>query len=49
VLKDSDLGRRLFEIVRDGRPHKLVVTVERTGREVPVVGIKQLVGETWVR
>jgi hypothetical protein len=49
VPKDSDLGRRLFEIVRDGRPHKLIVTIERTGRELSVVGIKQLVSESWVK
>ena len=33
VSKDSDLGRKLFEVVKDGQGHRLIVTVERTGRE----------------
>lgn len=49
VSKDSDLGKNLFEIVKDGQRHKLTVSVERTGRETSVVGIKQLVSETWVK
>jgi hypothetical protein len=49
VPKDSDLGKKFFEILKDGQEHQLIVTVERTGSESSSVGIKQLVSETWVK
>ena len=49
VLKKSELGEKLFEILKDGHTHKLIVTIERTGSESDVVGIKKLVSETWVK
>ena len=49
VARDSELGKRLFAIVRDGHKHKLTLTVSRTGRESRVVGISALLGETWVK
>jgi hypothetical protein len=49
AAKDSDVGRKLFEILKDGHTHRLTVTVERTGRETSVVGIKELVSESWVK
>ncbi len=49
VTKGSDLGKKLFDIVKDGQKNKLTVTDERTGKEASFVGIKQLVSETWVK
>ncbi len=49
VTKNSALGKKLFDIVKDGQKCKLTVAIERTGSETRVVGIKELVSETWVK
>lgn len=49
VTKDSALGKKLFEILKDGQEHRVTLTIERTGRETSVVGIMELVSETWVK
>jgi hypothetical protein len=49
VSKTSDLGKQMFKIVKDGQKHGLIVTIARTGRETSVVGIQELVSESWVK
>jgi hypothetical protein len=49
VLKNSDLGKKLFDILKDGQSHKLIVTIKQASKSyVEDVGIIQLVSETWV-
>jgi hypothetical protein len=49
VPKDSALGKKLFDLVKDGQPHKLIVTIQRTGTETLLVGITDLNSTTWVK
>ena len=49
VAKESALGKKLFDILKDGHKYNMMVTVEQTGRETKLVGIRGLVSETWVK
>ncbi len=49
VKKDSKLGKRLFEILKDEQKHKLTITFERNGTNTNYLGVKELVSESWVK
>jgi hypothetical protein len=49
IPKNSDVGKKIYEILKDGQRHQLIVTVERASLETTVVRIKELVSETWVK
>jgi hypothetical protein len=47
--KDSEAGRKLYALVKDGQKHQIIVTVRKSGRETSVVEITDFVSATWVK
>lgn len=51
IKKDSEVGKEIFEILKDGRPHNIIVEIYVPNTEKPSnsnVVIKNLISDSWV-
>lgn len=49
VEKNSTAGKAIFQALKDGQKHDVIVTIEKTSEQPEIVGIKELVSSSWVK